>query len=226
MQALVRVQARVRAQSVQSSPKEPQQNRTEFDPTNKSENGWCDNRGTVEEVRSKLQMEHEGAYIRARAIRYALSQQQPRKNNFYTDSDQTTPDHDSVRIRRNDISTRMSSKFPRSCQMMYWSSDSCSEAVYDETTATMTTSNSSTTTSENDTRPNYMRLTKSTKAKQKHYTSLFHNEPMPMQRHSVEDSSYFRKLTSPLSGGIARRSVDTDRYSVELCRDLNPPMHK
>jgi hypothetical protein len=36
---------------------------------------WCDRQGSVDEVRSKLQMRHEGAAKRERAIAYALSHQ-------------------------------------------------------------------------------------------------------------------------------------------------------
>ncbi|KAL6539236.1 hypothetical protein OROGR_011885 [Orobanche gracilis] len=75
MQALARVQARVRAQCTQSCDGGEQDNRGQLDPIKKAESGWCDSRGTVEEVMSKLQMKQEGAIKRERAIAYALSQQ-------------------------------------------------------------------------------------------------------------------------------------------------------
>ncbi|KAL6501446.1 hypothetical protein OROGR_026579 [Orobanche gracilis] len=75
MQALVRVQDRVRAQCTQSCDGGEQDNRNQLDPIKKAESGWCDSRGTVEEVMSKLQMKQEGAIKRERAIAYALSQQ-------------------------------------------------------------------------------------------------------------------------------------------------------
>ncbi|KAI3463260.1 hypothetical protein Pfo_019923 [Paulownia fortunei] len=284
MQALVRVQARVRAQCTQSSAGGQPESENEVDPVKLAESGWCDSRGTAEEVRSKLQMKQEGAIKRERAIAYAyaLSQQQIRqtpkscsksnkmatptkvdKNSTglnwlerwmatkpwetrlmeesQTDSSEMTPtslkyegymvgsDHDSVSIRRNNISTRISSKVPMSCQIIRSSSDPCSQSVYDEST----TSNSSTTTSEtpgsgdtlaeqNSSKPNYMNLTRSIKAKQKLCTYSSHNQSM--QRHSVEDLPYRRK-PSPLSKGNARRSADTDLYSVDLCKDLYPPTH-
>ncbi|KAL0396993.1 UNVERIFIED_CONTAM: hypothetical protein Scaly_0147700 [Sesamum calycinum] len=247
--------------------------------------GWCDSRGTVEEVRSKLQMRQEGAVKRERAIAYALSQQQLKKTpnlrldkiatptrveksrvglnwlerwmatkpwetrlmeEFHTDSLEilaspmkydgymvgsfsSTSDQDSVRIRRNNVSTRISSKVPKSCQILRSSSDPCPESLYDEST----TSNSSTTTSEtpgsgdtlvgqNGTKPSYMNLTRSIKAKQKPCTYSSHNQSM--QRHSVEDLPYCRK-PSPLSKGNGRRSADTDLYSVDFCKDLYPLVH-
>ncbi|KAL0429908.1 UNVERIFIED_CONTAM: protein IQ-DOMAIN 31 [Sesamum radiatum] len=285
MQALVRVQARVRAHCNQSSAGGQLENRNEADPVKLAESGWCDSRGTVEEVRSKLQMKQEGAIKRERAIAYALSQQQLKKTpnlrlnkmatptrvdksraglnwlerwmatkpwesrlmeEFHTDSFDilatpmkydrymvgsfsSTSDQDSVRIRRNNVSTRISSRVPKSCQILRTSSDPCSESLYDEST----TSNSSTTTSEtpgsgdtlvdqNGTKPSYMNLTRSIKAKQKPCTYSSHNQSM--QRHSVEDLPYRRK-PSPLSKGNGRRSADTDLYSVDFCKDLYPPVH-
>lgn len=37
--------------------------------------GWCDSQGTVDDLRSKMHMRHEGAVKRERAIAYALSHQ-------------------------------------------------------------------------------------------------------------------------------------------------------
>ncbi|CAK9179945.1 unnamed protein product [Ilex paraguariensis] len=86
MQALVRAQARVRAQCVQT-PLEGQaaqklldQNRNQANPVKQAEDAWCDSRGSVKEVRAKLQMKQEGAIKRERAIAYSLSQQHLRRN--------------------------------------------------------------------------------------------------------------------------------------------------
>lgn len=136
-------------------------------------------------------------------------------------------DHDSIRARRNNLCTRTPSKVPMSCQILRSSSDPCSESMYDETT----TSNSSTTTSETpgsgdtttESKPNYMSLTRSTKAKQRP-CSYLSNSAQSLQRHSVEDLPYRRK-PSPLSKGNARRSADNDLYSVDLCKDLYPPTY-
>ncbi|KAL2539128.1 IQ-domain 8 [Abeliophyllum distichum] len=131
----------------------------------------------------------------------------------------SSSDLDSLRTRRNNISTKKSSKVPLSCQMTSSSSDQYSEFPYDEST----TSNSSTTTSEgHGTNPSYMSLTESIKAKQKPhaYLSNAHN----MQRRSSEDLQYRRK-PSPLSRGVTRRSADNNLDSVDLCRNLYPTMH-
>ncbi|KAG6538846.1 hypothetical protein ZIOFF_003997 [Zingiber officinale] len=83
MQALVRVQARVRARRVRmSSQGQAVQRmldvrRAKLDPLKEAEGGWCDSPGTLEEVRSKLQMKQKGAAKRERAIAYAFSQQVP-----------------------------------------------------------------------------------------------------------------------------------------------------
>ncbi|KAL8522555.1 hypothetical protein ACS0TY_012638 [Phlomoides rotata] len=276
MQALVRAQARVRAQCTHSSAGEHTDNQSEADPVKLIESGWCDSRGTVDEVMSKLKIKQEGAIKRERAIAYAQAQQQLRRapksytmpatpsrgdktgsglnwlerwmatkpwetrlmEEFQSDSAEVlTPtstkhagssltsssDHDSsVRIRRNNISTRITPKVTMSCQIMRSSSDPCSESVYNESTTS--NSNSSTMTSETPSteekgsKPNYMNLTRSIKAKQR--PCSFSSNPNQLQRHSVEDLPHRRK-PSPLSKGNARRSADMDLYSV----DLYPPTH-
>lgn len=146
----------------------------------------------------------------------------PPTSTKYGGSFSSASDHDStVRIRRNNISTRISPKVPMSCQIMR----SSSESVYDESTTS--NSNSSTMTSgsteEKGSKPNYMNLTRSIKAKQRPCT-FSSNPHQSLQRHSVEDLPNRRK-PSPLSKGNARRSADTDLYSVDLCKDLYPPTH-
>ncbi|KAK1312771.1 Protein IQ-DOMAIN 31 [Acorus calamus] len=86
MQALVRVQARVRARRVRMSAEGQavQQileiHREKADILKEVEEGWCDSRGTLEQVKAKLQMRQEGAIKRERAIAYSLSQQHWRPN--------------------------------------------------------------------------------------------------------------------------------------------------
>lgn len=36
--------------------------------------GWCDSKGTVEDIKVKIQMKQEGAFKRERAIAYSLAQ--------------------------------------------------------------------------------------------------------------------------------------------------------
>lgn len=80
MQALVRVQNRARALGNQSFAEGQLENHVEIDPVKLAESGWCDSRGTVEEMRFKVQMKQEGAAKRERANAYALSQQLLRKD--------------------------------------------------------------------------------------------------------------------------------------------------
>lgn len=41
--------------------------------------GWCDSRGTLQEVKAKLQMRQEGAFKRERALAYSLAQKVQRR---------------------------------------------------------------------------------------------------------------------------------------------------
>lgn len=80
MQALVRVQARVRARRVRMSIEgQAVQNmlnerRTQAELLKEAEEGWCDHRGTLQEVKAKIQMRQEGAFKRERALAYGLAQ--------------------------------------------------------------------------------------------------------------------------------------------------------
>ncbi|KAI3687341.1 hypothetical protein L1987_81036 [Smallanthus sonchifolius] len=82
MQALVRVQARVRARRVRMSIEgQAVQNmlderRTQAELLKEAEEGWCDHRGTLQEVKAKIQMRQEGAFKRERALAYDLAQKQ------------------------------------------------------------------------------------------------------------------------------------------------------
>lgn len=39
-----------------------------------SQEGWCDRKGTVDDIKTKLQQRQEGAFKRERALAYALAQ--------------------------------------------------------------------------------------------------------------------------------------------------------
>ncbi|RZB83726.1 Protein IQ-DOMAIN 1 isoform C [Glycine soja] len=81
MQALVRVQARVRARRVcmaletQASQQKHQQNLANEARVREIEEGWCDSVGSVEEIQAKLLKRQEAAAKRERAMAYALSHQ-------------------------------------------------------------------------------------------------------------------------------------------------------
>lgn len=84
MQALVRVQAQVRAHSQRVSSLEGQAASKLFDeysnsdPSKQAEQGWCNSPGTIDEVRTKLQLRQEAAIKRERAMVYSLSKQPTR----------------------------------------------------------------------------------------------------------------------------------------------------
>nr|ACU18259.1 unknown [Glycine max] len=81
MQALVRVQARVRARHVcmaletQASQQKHQQNLANEARVRETEEGWCDSVGSVEEIQAKILKRQEAAAKRERAMAYALSHQ-------------------------------------------------------------------------------------------------------------------------------------------------------
>lgn len=79
MQALVRVQARVRARRVRMSVEGQavqrllDERQVKNEVLKQAEEGWCDSRGTLEEVKAKIQMRQEGAFKRERALAYSLT---------------------------------------------------------------------------------------------------------------------------------------------------------
>ncbi|XXG57107.1 hypothetical protein AAC387_Pa03g4345 [Persea americana] len=281
MQALVRVQARVRARRVRMSTEGlAVQQLLEVRRGNKddllkeAEEGWCDSQGTLEEVRTKLQMRQEGAVKRERAIAYSLCQQQWRSNsssrtNAHGSSlkhleldknswgwswlerwmaakpwesrlmEQThmdpckTPcsknlddfsgictkssEPSSVKIRKNNVTTRISAKPPVGHSANNFSSHSpstpSSEFHYDESatsssigTSTPISSNtiltSERTDRSNHSRPSYMNLTQSIRAKQKARNS------QQTQRQSMDDIQFHKK--SALISGDLKSSVRSD----------------
>ena len=111
-------------------------------------------------------------------------------------------------VRRNNVSKRISARPPLNYQKT-----PCSEFMYDEST----TSSSSASASETP-KPSYMSLTESIKAKKR----ACNREKM--QRRLIETVQFHKKPTTP-SNGNARRSTSSDLYSVDLCKDLYPPMH-
>ncbi|CAM8970518.1 unnamed protein product [Rhodiola kirilowii] len=82
MQALVRVQARIRAGRVRMSAEGQavqraiDEHRSKAEVLREAEAGWCQSKGTLDDIKAKLQMRQEGAFKRERAIAYALAQKQ------------------------------------------------------------------------------------------------------------------------------------------------------
>ncbi|XP_065865409.1 protein IQ-DOMAIN 8-like isoform X2 [Euphorbia lathyris] len=283
MQALVRVQARVRAHGVRMSSEgqDALQLVDELpDPAKQAEQGWCDSRGTIDEVRAKLQMRQEGVIKRERAIAYIRSQQsrssgsparvnksssssssthknqrtdngspgcswlekwvaaKPWENRLIeeiqTDSSETTPfsrksedniasfysyssTRDSVKVRKNNVTTKVLAKPP--IVMTRSSSSPLSESIYCGSSHSTSSSSAVSpipsssniimvdrvieSTDDRNRKPSYMKLTESLKAKQK-ASSRHSGNNMP--RFMMEDQ--FLPMSMPLS----------------FSRDLYPPM--
>lgn len=135
----------------------------------------------------------------------------------------------SVNIRRNNMSTRISTRGPISCQLLNSSSEPYTDYYrYDDSTSHSSMSTSETLGSNqtppeegHSKKPNYMNFTKSITAKAKQRNSSYLSQSS-MQRNSTDSLQVPRK-SSPLSRARARRSADCDLYSVDLCKDLYPP---
>lgn len=292
MQALVRVQAHVRARRVRMSLEgQAVQNmlnerRSKADLLKHAEEGWCDRKGTLEDVKSKLQMRQEGAFKRERAIAYSLAQKQWRSNpssntrpnnsvysfkneefdknswgwswlerwmaakpwetrlmeQSHTDPSVTPPpkscvdasthsksfEHSSVKVRKNNITTRISARPPIG-HVTRSSSSPSSEVRFDESSASSSICTSTTPISGNtglasdkteesgNSRPNYMNLTESTKAKQNTSSHLFHR----IQRQSMDEFQFLKK-SGAFSNGDSKSRAGSDP-SVNLSKPLCLP---
>lgn len=123
-------------------------------------------------------------------------------------------ENNSMKVRRNNISTRFSAKEPRSGQLVYTLSDQSSDYPYDDRATTDSTiSTAETLGSSNNfeeghsVRPSYMNPTESVKAKNKQKSSNLGLHPLT-------------KPSSPLRGSTRRRA-DTNIYSVNACKDFS-----
>lgn len=257
MQALVRVQARVRARRVRMSlegqavQKAIDEHRGTIDCLKEAEEGWCNSKGTLEEVKAKIQMRQEGAFKRDRALVYSLVHKErlnqssdsqksansvgslknynldqnnwswlerwmaarpwenrlmeqktpsdpaaaettPNSKTCLSDSSAKDKNHSDVRIRKNNVTKRVSAKLPSHPTRS--SSSPSSDLRYDErssasssfccTSTTQISGNSSVEKKNGNHMPNYMNLTQSTKAKQRN--SRFLRQSM--------DEAQFRNL--------------------------------
>ncbi|XP_055820410.1 protein IQ-DOMAIN 6 isoform X2 [Solanum dulcamara] len=285
MQALVRVQARVRARRVRMSvegqavQKILEEHRGKLDPLKEAEEGWCDSKGTLEEVKTKIHMRQEGVLKRERALAYSQAQKSKSSQNFdtrttisvpslrsldydksncgwswlerwmaarpwenrlmeqaYTDSLETTPkskacletlkDNDkttsepcSVKVKKNNVTKRISAKPPLVGHTTRSSSSPSSEFRYDESSAASSSFCTSTTLisgytmlasdrteDSNGGRPNYMSLTESTKAKQRN---------LRMLRQSMDEFQFLK-----LNNGDSKSCAGYDpsvNFSRPLC---------
>ncbi|KAK8477344.1 hypothetical protein V6N13_081441 [Hibiscus sabdariffa] len=292
MQALVRVQARVRARRVRMSiegqavQKMLDEHRTKADLLKQAEDGWCDSKGTLDDVKTKLQLRQEGAFKRERALAYSLAQKQWRSNpdsasqtncsvsipylknevfdknswgwswlerwmaarpwesrlmeQSQTDPSEPTPppkhcsdskktislsEQCSVKVRKNNVTTRISAKPPHIGQATRSSSSPSSEFRFEESSASSSICTSTTpvsgytiptsdrTKKTNNCRPNYMNLTESTKAKQR--------AAMRRMRMQSMDEFQFKK-SGRFYDGDSKSSVGSDP-TVQMSRPLYPP---
>lgn len=139
-------------------------------------------------------------------------------------------DLDSVKVRRNNVTTRISAAPITFSQSSHSSSAPSSESLYDESRATTSSTSASPTLASSSTlmadtvqernihTPSYMNLTESTKAKQRACKYLSRS----MQRHFIEDFQFHSKPLV-LSNGDAKSSAGSNR-SVNLSKDLYPPI--
>ncbi|KAL3844248.1 hypothetical protein ACJIZ3_001651 [Penstemon smallii] len=275
MQALVRVQARVRARRARMSVEGQavqqmlDERRSKDDLLKEAEEGWCDSRGTLEEIKTKIQMRQEGAVKRERALAYSLAQKwksgqnidscthaslktlefdkngwgwswlerwmaaKPWENRLLMEQPNTDPrektpppptkvnpsrfsEPSSVKVRKNNVTKRISAKPPLIGQATHSSSSPSSELRYDESSAsssffTTTTPVSRNTASDrteesNSSKPSYMNMTEATKAKQRSHRTQWQSM----------DEFQFLKKSGAFSNGDSKSSLGSDPYAVVL----------
>ncbi|CAN0881990.1 Protein IQ-DOMAIN 6 [Linum grandiflorum] len=295
MQALVRVQARVRARRVRMSIEGQavqsliNERRTQSDLLKQAEEGWCDSKGTLQDVKTKLQLRQEGAFKRERALAYSLAHKQWKALNGNSTTAQSTksgcsfktedfdknswgwswlerwmaakpwesrlmedsnPDSSmdssstsalknkktatkpnptqqqqqqqqcSVKVRKNNMSTRISAKPPHnssspSSEFQYYDGGSSSSAEKTEESGSSITSKP----------PSYMCLTQSTKAKRKNFPHLSNR----VQRQSMDDFQFLKKSAafpncdSQCSSSGGAIPTDSSSSSVNFSRPLCQP---
>ncbi|CAI9093716.1 OLC1v1029264C1 [Oldenlandia corymbosa var. corymbosa] len=292
MQALVRVQARVRARRVRMSmegqavQKILDEHRIKANRLKEAEEGWCDSRLTLEEVKTKIHMRQEGLCKRERALAYSIAQKWKSSQNFDTrthvsvpslkshefdkgswgwswlerwmaakpwenrlmeqannDASEKTPpvktcvdsskgnrsrssELGQVKVKKNNVSTRISARPPPSAGFGTRSSSSpSSEFRYDEssasssicTSATPVSGNTPLTSDKNElsnkSKPSYMNLTESTKAKQRNQR---------IQRQSMDEFQFLKK-SGAFSNVDSKSSIGSDNYSINFSRPLCQP---
>ncbi|KFK32523.1 hypothetical protein AALP_AA6G254400 [Arabis alpina] len=274
MQALVRVQARVRARRVrmtvegQAVQKLLDEHRTKSDLLKEVEEGWCDRKGTVDDIKTKLQQRQDGAFRRERAMAYALAQKQwrsitssnrktnssisylksqefdknswgwswlerwmaarPWETRLMDTADTATatppPKHlkspetaDVVKIRRNNVTTRVSAKPPPHMLSPGYevnespgSSSICTSTTPVSRTTGLVSDNSSSHNKKN--KPSYMSMTESTKAKRRTSRVL---------RQSMDEFQFMNN--SGLFTGELKNSPASDPSYVSFSKPLGAP---
>jgi len=127
-----------------------------------------------------------------------------------------------VKVRRNNVTTRISAKPPHIGQVTRSSSSPSSEFRYDESSASSSFCTSTTpvsgntglaserTEDSNNSRPNYMCLTESTKAKQKTYS----HSSQRVQRQSMDEFQFLKK-SAAFSNADSKSSAGSEPSSIQ-----------
>lgn len=130
-----------------------------------------------------------------------------------------------VKVRKNNVTTRISAKPPNIGQVTQSSSSPSSEFQFDESSASSSICTSTTPFSGNNTsdrtesgnsRPNYMNLTESTKAKHRAGHHAFHR----IRKQSMDEFQF--KKSAALYNGDSKSGAGSDP-SVHMSRPLYPP---
>lgn len=129
----------------------------------------------------------------------------------------------SVKVRKNNVTKRVSARPPLVAQATHSSSSPSSDFRYDESSAsssifTTTTPVSGNTISDrteesNSSRPNYMNMTEATKAKQRKHST---------QRQSMDEFQFLKKSMA-FSNGDSKSSAGSDSCITPLSRPLCVP---
>lgn len=134
-----------------------------------------------------------------------------------------------VKVRKNNVTTRISAKPPHIGQVTRSSSSPSSEFRFDESSASSSICTSTTPVSGNtilasdrteesgNSRPNYMNLTESTKAKQRAGNHQAFNR---IQRQSMDEFQF--KRSAAFYNGDSKSSAGSDP-SIHMSRQLYPP---
>lgn len=137
----------------------------------------------------------------------------------------------SVKVRRNNVTTRISAKPAHIGQVTRSSSSPSSEFRYDESSASSSFCTSTTpvsgntglaserTEDSNNSRPNYMNLTESTKAKQKIYSS---HSSQRVQRQSMDEFQFLKK-SAAFSNADSKSSAGSEPSSINFSKQLCLP---
>ena len=142
-------------------------------------------------------------------------------------------EHCTVKVRRNNVTTRISARPPHIGQATRSSSSPSSEFRCDESSAspsicTSTTPISGTTVLASDRtedssngRPNYMNLTESTKAKQKRSNYLHHRS---QRQQSMDEFQFLQRMAGGFSNVDSKNTADSD-LSINFSRPLYLPTY-